>query len=137
MSFSYVTHRRPLFHLPNAPHFFRSETNVVPQIDHRNDIAVNIFGLVMAVTGERFVWYLDPIGAICIALIILFSWVTNAFEQVWLLVGKSAPREFVSKLVYITMTHDPQIRKVDTVSLRALFYWPPGVRGMGNGRSVD
>lgn len=86
------------------------------QIDHRNDIAVNIFGLVMAVTGERFVWYLDPIGAICIALIILFSWVSNAFEQVWLLVGKSAPREFVSKLVYISMTHDPQIRKVDTVS---------------------
>ncbi|KAL7622373.1 hypothetical protein AAE478_007877 [Parahypoxylon ruwenzoriense] len=83
-------------------------------IDHRNDIVVNIFGLVMSVVGDRFIWYLDPIGAMCIALLILFSWVANAFEQVWLLVGKSAPKEFVSKLIYISMTHDPQIEKVDT-----------------------
>ncbi|KAI1661988.1 cation efflux family-domain-containing protein [Daldinia decipiens] len=83
-------------------------------IDHRNDIVVNIFGLVMSIVGDRFVWYLDPIGAICIALLILFSWVSNAFEQVWLLVGKSAPKEFVSKLIYISMTHDPLVQKVDT-----------------------
>lgn len=68
----------------------------------------------MSIVGDRFVWYLDPIGAMCIALLILFSWVANAFEQVWLLVGKSAPKEFISKLVYMTITHDPQIRKVDT-----------------------
>ncbi|KAF7536829.1 hypothetical protein G7054_g4250 [Neopestalotiopsis clavispora] len=83
-------------------------------IDHRNDIVVNIFGLVMSVVGSRFVWYLDPIGAICIGLLILVSWVANAFEQVWLLVGKSAPREFLSKLVYMSMTHDQHIKKVDT-----------------------
>lgn len=70
----------------------------------------------MSIVGDRFVWYLDPIGAICIALLILFSWVSNAFEQVWLLVGKSAPKEFISKLVYMTITHDSHILKVDTVS---------------------
>lgn len=73
----------------------------------------------MSVVGERFVWYLDPVGAILIALLILVSWVSNAFEQVWLLVGKSAPREFISKLVYMCMTHDERILKVDTV--RCLF----------------
>lgn len=73
----------------------------------------------MSIVGDRFVWYLDPIGAICIALLILFSWVSNAFEQVWLLVGKAAPNEFVSKLIYMSMTHDPRIDKVDTVSPRA------------------
>ncbi|KZL78295.1 cation diffusion facilitator 1 (cation efflux family protein) [Colletotrichum tofieldiae] len=83
-------------------------------IDHRNDIVVNSFGLVMSVVGDRFVWYLDPIGAICIALLILFSWVSNAFDQVWLLVGKSAPRDFVSKLIYMALTHDTRILKVDT-----------------------
>ncbi|KAK1969353.1 cation efflux family protein [Colletotrichum sublineola] len=83
-------------------------------IDHRNDIIVNSFGLIMSVVGDRFVWYLDPIGAICIALLILFSWVSNAFDQVWLLVGKSAPRDFVSKLIYMSMTHDTRILKVDT-----------------------
>ncbi|KAK3384251.1 cation efflux family-domain-containing protein [Lasiosphaeria ovina] len=83
-------------------------------VDHRNDIVVNIFGLVMSIVGDRFVWYLDPIGAILIALLILFSWVTNAFEHVWLLVGKSAPKEFISKLIYMAMTHDDRINKVDT-----------------------
>ena len=85
-------------------------------VDHRNDIVVNIFGLVMSIVGDKFVWYLDPIGAILIALLILFSWVSNAFEQVWLLVGKSAPNEFLAKLIYMTMTHDERIVKVDTVS---------------------
>jgi divalent metal cation (Fe/Co/Zn/Cd) transporter len=97
--------------------FYRKHPSVhVFFIDHRNDIVVNIFGLVMSIVGDRFVWYLDPIGAILIALLILFSWVSNAFEQVWLLVGKSAPREFISKLIYMTMTHDQRIVKVDTVS---------------------
>lgn len=85
-------------------------------VDHRNDIAVNTFGLIMAVVGERFVWYLDPIGAILIALLILFSWVSNAFEQVWLLVGKTAPPDYISRLIYLTITFDDRILKVDTVS---------------------
>ncbi|OAT07062.1 cation diffusion facilitator 1 [Blastomyces gilchristii SLH14081] len=31
-------------------------------IDHSNDLAVNIFGLIMSILGDRFAWYLDPIG---------------------------------------------------------------------------
>ncbi|OGM42237.1 cation diffusion facilitator family transporter [Aspergillus bombycis] len=83
-------------------------------IDHRNDLAVNGFGLIMAIVGERFVWYLDPIGATCIALLILYSWVSEAFENMWLLIGKGAPRAFINKCVYVTLTHDARIQKVDT-----------------------
>ncbi|KHN95946.1 cation diffusion facilitator 1 [Metarhizium album ARSEF 1941] len=83
-------------------------------VDHRNDIVVNVFGLVMSIVGDKFVWYLDPIGAICIAILILFSWAANAFEQVWLLAGKSAPKAYVSKLIYVTLTHSAHILKVDT-----------------------
>jgi cation diffusion facilitator family transporter len=85
-------------------------------IDHRNDLVVNVFGLIMSIVGDRFVWYLDPIGAICIALLILYSWVSTAFENVWLLVGKSASRNFINKCVYVALTHDARIEKVDTVS---------------------
>ncbi|KAI0509662.1 cation efflux family-domain-containing protein [Xylaria bambusicola] len=84
-------------------------------IDHRNDILVNSFGLTLSIVGKnRDAWFADPTGAIIIALIILFSWVSNAFEQVWLLVGRSAPADFVSKLIYLAMTHDSRILKVDT-----------------------
>lgn len=85
-------------------------------IDHRNDLAVNGFGLIMSIIGDRFVWYLDPIGACCIALLILFSWASTAFENMWLIVGKCAPRDFVNKCIYVTLTHDQRIQKVDTVS---------------------
>lgn len=113
----FVSLRLNALHEQSATKYVRlAHTFFFCQIDHRNDIVVNIFGLVMSIVGDRFVWYLDPIGAICIALLILFSWVSNAFEQVWLLVGKSAPKEFISKLVYMTITHDPHIQKVDTVS---------------------
>ena len=84
-------------------------------IDHRNDIVVNAFGLAMSIIGSRVVWYVDPIGAILIGLLILVSWAANAFDHIWLLVGKSAPQEFISKLIYLVLTHDSRIRKVDTV----------------------
>ncbi|RAL63405.1 hypothetical protein DID88_003829 [Monilinia fructigena] len=32
----------------------------------------------------------------------------------WLLVGKSAPQEFLNKLVYVAVTHDPRILMIDT-----------------------
>lgn len=73
----------------------------------------------MSIVGSRVVWYVDPIGAILIGLLILVSWAANAFDHVWLLVGKSAPKEFLSKLAYLVVTHDDRIEKVDTVSLTA------------------
>lgn len=84
-------------------------------IDHRNDIVVNSFGLAMSIVGSRVVWYVDPIGAILIGLLILVSWAANAFDHVWLLVGKSAPKDYISKLIYLVVTHDTRITKVDTV----------------------
>jgi Co/Zn/Cd efflux system component len=86
-------------------------------IDHRNDIVVNAFGLAMSIIGSRIVWYVDPIGAILIGLLILVSWAANAYDHIWLLVGKSAPKDFISKLIYLVMTHDTRIKKVDTVSV--------------------
>ncbi|KIW14822.1 hypothetical protein PV08_07607 [Exophiala spinifera] len=86
-------------------------------IDHRNDIAVNLFGLIMSIVGTRFrqVWFLDPTGAIAIALLILYSWASTAFEHMWYLVGKSAPQDFLNKVVYVSITHDERINKIDTV----------------------
>jgi divalent metal cation (Fe/Co/Zn/Cd) transporter len=71
----------------------------------------------MSVVGTRFnvVWYLDPVGAICIALLILYSWVSTAFEHMWYLVGKSAPQDFLNKLVYVAVTHSEKILKIETV----------------------
>ncbi|KAF1917849.1 cation efflux family-domain-containing protein [Ampelomyces quisqualis] len=98
--FCFISRRYPAVHV-----FF---------IDHRNDIVVNAFGLAMSIVGSRVAWYADPIGAILIGLLTLVSWAANAYDHVWLLVGKSAPQEFISKLIYLVVTHDTRITKVDT-----------------------
>ncbi|KAI9234039.1 MAG: cation efflux family-domain-containing protein [Podila humilis] len=81
--------------------------------DHRNDLFVNGFGL-FASLMSRYCWWLDAAGAIAIALIILRSWVATAFEQVQLIVGKTADPAILKKLTYIALTHHRKILQVDT-----------------------
>ncbi|KAF9574164.1 hypothetical protein EC968_007259 [Mortierella alpina] len=90
-------------------------------IDHRNDLAVNGFGLFASLIS-RYCWWLDATGAIVVALIILRSWVWTAygetqleeFKQVQLIVGKSADPAILKKLIYIALTHHRKILQVDT-----------------------
>ncbi|MAD86648.1 MAG: hypothetical protein CL912_27140 [Deltaproteobacteria bacterium] len=110
---------------PSAAIFVVSLSTPIPDIsltsiqqDHRNDIIVNIFDLAMSIAGTKFrkVWFLDPTGAICTALLILFSWASTAFEHLWYLVGKSTPQDFLNKMVYVSITHEPRIKKIGIVS---------------------
>ncbi|KAF2076699.1 hypothetical protein CYY_002012 [Polysphondylium violaceum] len=91
-----------------------SSSATILAVDHRNDITVNSFGLICYFLGAHIVWWLDPIGSLIVALIILRSWTFEAYEQIQLLVGKSASPEILQKLTYIALTH-PEIEKVDTV----------------------
>eukprot|EP01132_Coremiostelium_polycephalum_P010123 gene10123-12415_t len=90
-----------------------SSSAMILATDHRNDITVNSFGLTMALLGTYVRWWLDPTGALIVALIILRSWISEAYEQIQLLIGKSASPEFLQKITYISLTH-PGVEKVDT-----------------------
>ncbi|KAK5801418.1 cation efflux family protein [Linnemannia elongata] len=81
--------------------------------DHRNDLIVNGFGLFASLVS-RYCWWLDAAGAIVVALIILRSWVWTAYEQIQLIVGKTADPAFLKKLTYIALTHHRKILQVDT-----------------------
>jgi cation diffusion facilitator family transporter len=82
--------------------------------DHRNDLFVNSFGLAMSILSTKYEWWLDPVGAIAVALIILNSWTRTAYEQILLIVGKSANAHFLSRVIYIACTHHKDILHVDT-----------------------
>ncbi|KAJ3098790.1 hypothetical protein HDU96_010937 [Phlyctochytrium bullatum] len=82
--------------------------------DHLNDLVLNAFGIGLSVLGNYVVWWIDPSGAILIALLILRSWSGTAMEHVQMLVGKSASPAFLSKVTYLAMTH-PEVMQVDTV----------------------
>lgn len=34
--------------------------------DHRNDLFINSFGILMATAGSKWIWWLDPMGAIIV-----------------------------------------------------------------------
>ena len=43
-------------------------------------------------------WFADPALAICLALYIIYSWTTMAWEQIMLLTGKTAERDVLWSL---------------------------------------
>lgn len=83
--------------------------------DHYFDVVTNLVGLAAAVLGNRFYWWIDPVGAIILAIYTILNWSGTVFENAVSLVGQSAPPEMLQKLTYLVLRHDAQIKRVDTV----------------------
>ncbi|KAJ7610841.1 CDF-like metal transporter [Roridomyces roridus] len=82
--------------------------------DHRNDLFINSFGILMSVGGSKLRWWLDPTGAIIIAVGVIISWIRTIYKQFELLAGKSASHDFLQLLVYKSATFNPEILGIDT-----------------------
>ncbi|CAA2987717.1 metal tolerance protein 4-like [Olea europaea var. sylvestris] len=82
--------------------------------DHYFDVVTNVVGLVAAVLGDKFFWWLDPAGALILAVYTISNWSGTVLENAVSLVGQSAPPEVLQKLTYLVMRH-PKIKRVDTV----------------------
>ena len=50
-----------------------------------------------------------------IALYTINTWARTVMENVWTLVGRTAPPEFLSMLTYLIWNHNIEIRHIDTV----------------------
>jgi len=82
--------------------------------DHRNDLFINGFGIFTSAAGAKIIWWLDPLGAIIISCLIIFSWTRTAYQQFRELAGAGAPPDFVSLIVYNAMLHHEHIRQIDS-----------------------
>ncbi|XP_062015956.1 metal tolerance protein 10-like [Rosa rugosa] len=83
--------------------------------DHLFDVITNAIGLASAVLAVRFYWWIDPIGAIIIALYTMGNWAKTVMDNVWSLIGKTAPAEYLAKLTYLIWNHDKEIKHIETV----------------------
>lgn len=83
--------------------------------DHYFDVVTNVVGLVAAVLGDKFYWWIDPVGAIVLAIYTISNWSGTVLENAVSLVGQSAPPEVLQKLTYLVINHSPKIKRVDTV----------------------
>ncbi|XP_071735536.1 LOW QUALITY PROTEIN: metal tolerance protein 4-like [Rutidosis leptorrhynchoides] len=83
--------------------------------DHYFDVVTNVVGLVAAVLGDEFYWWIDPAGAIVLAVYTITNWSGTVIENAVSLVGQSAPPDFLQTLTYLVLRHHPKISRVDTV----------------------
>lgn len=83
--------------------------------DHLFDVITNAVSLISTVMGQKMVWWVDPVGAILIALYTIVNWSNMMLENAESLVGLAATPDFLSKLTYIAFNHDERIQRIDTV----------------------
>ncbi|KAF5959470.1 hypothetical protein HYC85_000679 [Camellia sinensis] len=98
--------------------YCRSFTNEIVKAyaqDHFFDVITNVIGLVAALLANYFSDWLDPLGAIILALYTIRTWSLTVLENVNSLVGKSAAPEYLQKLTYLCWNHHKAIRHIDTV----------------------
>ncbi|RWW25404.1 hypothetical protein GW17_00010253 [Ensete ventricosum] len=69
--------------------------------DHFFDVITNSIGLVTSL--------------LAIALYTISTWAKTVLENVWLLIGRTAPPEFLAKLTYLIWNHHQLIKHIDTV----------------------
>ncbi|GMH12818.1 hypothetical protein Nepgr_014659 [Nepenthes gracilis] len=82
--------------------------------DHYFDVITNVVGLVAAVIGDKFYWWIDPAGAIVLAFYTMTNWSGTVLKNAVSLVGQAAPPDVLQKLTYLVLRH-PNIKRIDTV----------------------
>lgn len=98
--------------------YCRSFTNEIVKAyaqDHFFDVITNIIGLIAALLANYFSDWIDPVGAIILALYTIRTWSLTVLENVNSLVGRSAAPEYLQKLTYLCWNHHKAIRHIDTV----------------------
>ncbi|CAN1257638.1 Metal tolerance protein 5 [Linum perenne] len=83
--------------------------------DHFFDVVTNFIGLFAALLANYVDDWMDPVGAIILALYTIRTWSMTVLENVHSLVGKSATPDYLQKLTYLSWNHHKAIRHVDIV----------------------
>lgn len=102
---------------------FTSNKRSIPSVDIATIcIALSTIGSLQMFekTGKTELRYLDPIGAILISIYIMVNWWKTGYGQIKLLTGYTAKPMFLSKLTWICLNHDKNIKQIDTV--RAFYF---------------
>jgi divalent metal cation (Fe/Co/Zn/Cd) transporter len=75
--------------------------------DHRNDLFINGFGVLTSVGGSKLKWWLDPMGAMILSVLIIFLWSRTAYSEFQLLIGVTADTAMLQHITYICKSFHP------------------------------
>lgn len=78
--------------------------------DHFNDVISNTVAIATAAAAFHTpYWWIDPLGAILISLVIIYRWIAIINEQVKKIVGYTAPKEFIEEVEKLALAHDVRL----------------------------
>ena len=83
--------------------------------DHRNDIISNTGAIFSAYIGFYYWWAADPIGAIGIGILIMFTWVKTGFEHIRMMTGYRADPNLIKKWTFVSLQHDKRIVCIENI----------------------
>lgn len=78
--------------------------------DNRNYCFEYGFAIFASAAGAKLQWWVDPAGAMVIAIVIMVTWIGTVRSEFLELCGVGA----VQEIIFITIRHSPLILKVDT-----------------------
>jgi len=81
--------------------------------DHRNDMFLNAFALFTNAAGAKIIWFIDPMGAIIMSLVLIFLWGGSCLTELKYLAGAAAPVDLVQLVIYKCLTFSDEITKID------------------------
>ncbi|KAM7492090.1 hypothetical protein LguiA_035011 [Lonicera macranthoides] len=94
---------------------FKNEIVKAYAQDHFFDVITNVIGLIAVLLANYISDWMDPLGAIILALYTIRTWSLTVLENVNSLVGRAAAPEYLQKLTYLCWNHHKAIRHIDTV----------------------
>ena len=77
--------------------------------DHRNDLLINGSGLLTSILGSKISWWIDPMGAILLSLLVSGLWMHSAYGEFQLLIGVTADTKMQQLITYICMLAPPSL----------------------------
>lgn len=83
--------------------------------DHFNDTLSNFVSLSTMFFAIHFFWWVDPVGAILISLLVIRNWGLHTLTHCDRLLGRVAPPRVLNLITYVACTHSKYILLVDTV----------------------
>lgn len=96
---------------------FRKHSSQVEMLweDNRNDCFEYGLAIFTSAAGAKLSWWVDPAGAMLIAVAIIVSWIGTVRSEFLELCGIGAPPNLVQEIAFLTIRHSPLILKVDTI----------------------
>jgi cation diffusion facilitator family transporter len=78
--------------------------------DCKTDVYFNTLSLLFPLIGGHVgVWWLDPLGAACLSLYIIYDWACTCFENVTRLTGEAANDRVERKMMYMAYRFSPLV----------------------------